>query len=103
MFINAKGALICAILPLGLLTSGCTGLGEAGSNQVVAGNWPAATADFNQDYTNHPEHPITQFNMGASYHHDGSVDRADSMFSEAVISGRGYTPDGTLEPIKGDT
>jgi hypothetical protein len=101
---SAKGALICAVLPIGLMASGCSGIGEAGVNHVVAGNWPAATEDFSHDYADHPAHPIAQFNMGASYHHDGATDKADTMFSEAVVSGKGYVPDGTLEPKSaGDT
>jgi hypothetical protein len=97
--LSAKGALICAVLPLGLLTSGCsTGMGAAGVHDVVAGNWTAAKEDFNEDYRNDPEHPIAVFNMGTAYHHDGDIDKADSMFSEAVQRGRGYEPDITLEP-----
>jgi hypothetical protein len=90
---------MCAIFPIGLMTSGCTGgLGSAGFHEVVAGNWTAAKQDFSEDYTNHPEHPIAVFNMGAAYHHDGDVGKADSMFSDAVQRGKGYVPDDTLEP-----
>jgi hypothetical protein len=96
--LSAKGALICAVLPIALAASGCSGIGEAGSHQVVAGNWPAAKADFNEDYANHPGHPIAMFNIGATYHHDGDINKADSMFSETVQKGKGYVPDGTLEP-----
>lgn len=96
--LSAKGALLCAVLPLALATSGCSGIGEAGFHNVVAGNWSAARENFSEDYQNHPEHPIAVFNMGATYHHDGDVNKADSMFSEAVQRGRGYVPDGTLEP-----
>ena len=100
----AKGALLCAMLPLGLVVSGCTtagdnsGIGLAGVHQVVAGNWDAAKDDFNQDYSGHPDHPIAVFNMGATYHHDGDVNKADTLFSEAVIRGKGYVPYVTLEP-----
>ncbi|HET7086214.1 MAG TPA: hypothetical protein VFI23_15670 [Rhizomicrobium sp.] len=96
--LSAKGAVICAMLPLCLPLAACNGIGEAGSHEVVAGNWDAAKADFNEDFTHHPEHPIAVFNMGATYHHDGDVNKADSMFSEAVQKGKGYVPDGTLEP-----
>jgi tetratricopeptide (TPR) repeat protein len=95
---SPKGALICAMLPIGLLASGCSGMGQAGFHNVVAGNWPAAKEDFTEDYTNHPEHPIAIFNMGATYHHDGDLDKADTMFSEAVERGKGYMPDKSLEP-----
>jgi hypothetical protein len=90
--------LICAVLPLAFGVTGCMGIGEAGSHEVVAGNWPAAKADFSADYASHPEHPIAVFNIGATYHHDGDIAKADSMFSEAVQRGKGYVPDGTLEP-----
>jgi hypothetical protein len=98
-----KGALLCAALPLGLMTGGCAsmgfgGMGEAGVHQVQAGNWPAAKADFNEDYRSDPQHPIAVFNMGASYHHDGDVDKADGMFHEAVERGKTHIPDITLEP-----
>jgi hypothetical protein len=95
----AKGALICAVLPIGLAASGCSmGIGQAGSKQVVAGNWGAAKADFHADYAAYPEHPIAVFNMGATDHHDGDISHADTLFSEAVQRGKGYVPDGTLEP-----
>jgi hypothetical protein len=99
--LSARGALLCAVLPLGLMTSGCGslgGIGNAGVHDVVAGNWTAAKEDFNEDYRDHPQHPIAVFNMGATYHHDGDVDKADNMFSEAVTRGKGYDPDITLEP-----
>jgi len=95
----AKGALICAVLPIGLAASGCSmGIGQAGSKQVTAGNWSAAKSDFHADYAAYPEHPIAVFNMGATDHHDGDVAKADTFFSEAVLRGKGYVPDGTLEP-----
>ena len=101
--LSAKGALICAVLPVGLLMSGCAvggidGIGYAGAHEVMAGNWTAAKTDFNEDYKDHPNHPIAVFNIGTAYHHDGAVGQADNMFSEAVIRGRGYEPDLTLEP-----
>jgi hypothetical protein len=100
----AKGALLCAVIPFGMLASGCAdpgdhkGIGYAGVHQVVAGNWDAAKGDFNQDYNGHPDHPIAVFNMGATYHHDGDINKADTLFSEAVVRGKGYMPDVTLEP-----
>jgi hypothetical protein len=101
---SVKGAMICAVLPMGLLMSGCGGIGSAGVDDVVAGNWTAAKEDFSEDYRDNPEHPIAVFNMGTAYHHDGDIARADTMFSEAAVRGKGYVPDGTLEPkSSGDT
>jgi hypothetical protein len=102
--LSARGALICAVLPIGLMAAGCSSnsseqpIGLAGVNAVVAGNWPVAKEDFNQDYSTHPEHPIAVFNKGTAYHYDGNVDQADTMFSEAVVRGNGFHPDLTLEP-----
>ena len=99
MFKFPKSAFVmCAVLPVGLMTSGCNGMGNAGFHEVVAGNWDAARADFSQDYSQAPNHPIAQFNMGATYHHDGDINKADNMFSEAVVNGRGYYADLSLEP-----
>lgn len=77
---------------------GLGGMGEAGVHDVVAGNWPAAKEDFNADYRSDPAHPIAVFNMGATYHHDGDIEKADGMFHEAVERGKTYIPDTTLEP-----
>jgi hypothetical protein len=99
--LSGKSALLCAVLPIGLLAAGCSsieGIGAEGFHHVVAGNWPAAKVNFEQDYREVPNHPVTQFNMGATYHHDGDINTADKMFSEAVISGRTYYPSETLEP-----
>lgn len=93
-----KCASLVALLPAGFLLAGCGGIGYDGLHEVVAGNWTAAKADFAEDYKNAPDHPIAQFNMGAAYHHDGDINRADNMFSQAVISGRKHFPDETLEP-----
>ncbi len=104
MFKNrTKIALLCATLPLGFLLAGCSGasdmgIGNAGVHDVVAGNWTAAKEDFNEDYSSHPQHPIAVFNMGTAYHHDGNIDKADSMFGEAVERGRDTRPPITLEP-----
>jgi hypothetical protein len=94
-----KGALICAALPVGLMTAGCSGIGEAGTHDVEAGNWSAAKVAFADDYQGNPDHPIAVFNMGTAYRHDGDINQASSMFSEAAVKGRGYVPDGTLEPV----
>jgi hypothetical protein len=97
----AKFALISAALPVALFAAGCSsieGMGAEGFHEVVAGNWPAAKADFAEDYKYNPQHPIAQFNIGTAYHHDGDVNGADRMFSEAVISGRTYYPSASLEP-----
>jgi hypothetical protein len=96
-----RSALICAVLPLGLLATGCTvfeGIGAEGFHEAKAGNWQAAKADFQEDYTDAPNHPVAQFNIGTAYHHDGDVTAADRMFSEAVISGKTYYPSASLEP-----
>jgi hypothetical protein len=100
--ISMRGAAICAVLPFGLLTSGC--VGYAGVHQVMAGNWTAAKADFSDDYRDYPGHPIAIFNMGTAYRHDGDINKSTPLFSEAAVAGKGYVPDGTLEPISsGDT
>ena len=96
-----RSALICALLPISLLVTGCSSLGGIGSegfHEVVAGNWPAAKANFEQDYKNSPDHPVAQFNIGTAHHHDGDINAADKMFSQAVISGRTYYPSASLEP-----
>jgi hypothetical protein len=94
-----KGALLCAVIPAGLMMAGCsTGMGEAGLHEAAAGNWTAANADFASDYQKDPAHPIAVFNMGASYHHDGNVEKADSMFHEAVDRGKTNVPDLSIEP-----
>jgi hypothetical protein len=100
----SKYALLCAVLPLGLIASGCTagrdapGIGLNGVNEVASGDWNAARASFNADYATYGEHPIAVFNKGVTIHHDGDVDKADTFFSEAVVRGQGYHPDLTLEP-----
>ncbi len=97
-------ALIFAALPFGLMLTGCgtasdaPGIGLNGVNEVVAGNWDAARSDFHSDYANYSGHPIAVFNEGVTIHHDGDIDRADTLFSEAVVRGQGYHPDLTLEP-----
>ena len=98
---SSRYALICAALPIGLLAAGCSaigGIGSEGFHEVVAGNWPAAKADFEADYRSAPDHPVAQFNIGTALHHDGDIAAADRMFSQAVISGREYYPSASLEP-----
>ena len=96
-----KGALACAVLPLGLLLSGCGsfgGMGHEGFEAAKAGDWQTAKADFNEDYAKNPQHPIAVFNMGDTYHHDGDLRQADAKFSDAVSIGKKYTPTDFLEP-----
>ncbi|MBV9549699.1 MAG: hypothetical protein JO256_08525 [Alphaproteobacteria bacterium] len=76
-------------------------IGYAGIQQVAAGNWTAARASFDADYNTYSGHPIAVFNKGVTYHHDGNIDSADTLFSEAVVRGKGYHPDITLEPEGG--
>src|SRR4051812_36892929 len=103
MFNIIKPATLAfAVLPLGLLASGCAvftgnGIGMAGVHHVEAGNWPAAKVDFANDYSEHPEHPIAVFNVGDSYHHDGNLVQADLTFSHAAAIGKAYHPDVFLE------
>lgn len=99
--LSARGAVIAAVLPMGLFAAGCStnGIGEAGFHDVVAGNWSAAKVNFAEDYQRYPDHPIAVFNMGATHHHDGSINQADVMFSEAVTRGKGFVPDASLEPV----
>src|SRR5579862_6719064 len=95
----SKGALACAVLPIGLLVSGCSmGMGEAGVAEVKQGNWQAAREDFASDYKKDPSHPIAVFNMGDTYHHDGNLQDADAKFGDAVTIGKAYHPDLFLEP-----
>jgi hypothetical protein len=104
---SSKATLILAALPIALFTSGCAGgglseafggMGEAGFHDVQAGNWDGARVEFARDYQTHPEHPVAVFNMGVTYRHDGDVAKADTLFSDAVIKGKGHVPDDTLEP-----
>jgi hypothetical protein len=99
--LSGRSAVICALLPIGLLATGCSsleGIGSEGFHEVVAGNWTAAKVDFQQDFKYAPDHPVAQFNIGTAYHHDGDINTADRMFSQAVISGRTYYPSASLEP-----
>jgi hypothetical protein len=96
----AKGALICAVLPIGLLASGCSwglGLGNPGYGEFAAGNYEQSKVDFANDFQRYPDNPLTNFNMGATYHQEGNVPRADVMYSEAAASGKDYQPSNFLE------
>ncbi len=101
---SSKTTLILAALPIALMTSACSsggmfgGMGEAGFHDVQAGNWDGARVEFARDYQNYPQHPVAVFNMGVTYHHDGDTAKADTLFSDAVIKGKGHVPDDTLEP-----
>ena len=97
---SSKVTFFFLVLPLGLFTAGCGGMGvgAAGVHDVIAGNWDRARIDFTRDYQDKPEHPIAVFNMGVTHQHDGNIGKADTLFSEAAVRGKGYVPDGTLEP-----
>ena len=75
------------------------GVGTAGVNDVIAGNWDGARIEFNRDYQDKPEHPIAVFNLGVTHQHDGDIGKADALFSEAAVRGKGYVPHRTLEPL----
>jgi len=98
---SSKVTFFFLVLPLGLSTAGCSGMGvgAAGFRDVVAGNWDRARIEFTRDYQDKPEHPIAVFNMGVTHQHDGNIGRADTLFSEAAVRGKGYVPDATLEPL----
>ncbi|HWX90836.1 MAG TPA: hypothetical protein VNY75_11050 [Rhizomicrobium sp.] len=108
----AKSALICAVLPIALFASGCMvaghsgsdtavssnpGLGEEGFEAFAAGHYSESKAEFVNDYRNHGGSPLTQFNMGATYHHDGDIKQADGMYSQAAADGKDYRPSRFLE------
>jgi hypothetical protein len=97
---SSKAAFLFLVLPLGLCTAGCSGMGvgEAGVHDVIAGNWDKARIDFSRDYQEKPDHPIAVFNMGVTHQHDGNMGTAYSLYSEAALRGKGYVPDNTLEP-----
>jgi hypothetical protein len=99
---SSKITFLSLVLPLGLLAAGCSGMrgvGGAGFEDVVAGNWDGARVEFNRDYQDKPMHPIAVFNLGVTHQHDGDIGKADALFSEAAVRGKGYVPDGTLEPL----
>ena len=98
---SSKVTFFFLVLPLGLSTAGCSGMGvgAAGVHDVMAGNWDRARIEFARDYQDKPEHPIAVFNLGVTHQHDGDIGKADALFSEAAVRGKGYVPDGTLEPL----
>ena len=98
---SSKVTFFFLVLPLGLSTAGCSGMGvgAAGFNDVLAGNWDRARIEFARDYQDKPEHPIAVFNMGVTHQHDGNSGTAYTLYSEAAVRGKGYVPDATLEPL----
>jgi hypothetical protein len=107
-----KGALICAMLPIGLFAAGCAmssghetntavssnpGLGQEGFEAFAAGDYSKSKVEFTNDYRDHSGSPLTQFNMGATYHKDGDIKKADGMYSQAAANGKDYRPSRFLE------
>jgi TolA-binding protein len=95
-----RGALICTVIPIGLLASGCAvleGEGHPGYDEFKAGNYQQARADFQEDISERPGSPIAQFNMGDSYHQGGDVGQADGMFHQVAADGKNFAPDEILE------
>jgi tetratricopeptide (TPR) repeat protein len=95
-----RGILIGVVLPLGLLAGGCADLrpiGQPGYDEFKAGNYEKANFHFRRDMDNYPNSTIAQFNMGASYHHDGATDKADGMFHTVAADGKDFVPDKVLE------
>ena len=95
-----KGALICAVLPLGLLAGGCADLrpiGQPGYDEFKAGNYEKANVNFRRDIDHYPDSTIAQFNMGASYHQGGDTEKADGMFHTVAADGKAFVPDKVLE------
>jgi hypothetical protein len=94
-----KGALICAILPIGFLSAGCSlmGEGDPGYGEFKRGDYAQAKTDFTHDINNRPNSPVAQFNIGDSYRQEGDNTRADGMFRQAAADGKDTTPDNILE------
>lgn len=95
-----KGALICAILPIGILAAGCSsimGEGYDGYHEFKDGNYAQAKVDFTRDITDRPNSPIAQFNIGDSYRQEGNNGRANGMFHQAAADGKSSVPDMILE------
>lgn len=95
-----RGALICAVLPLGLLAGGCADLrpiGQPGYDEYKAGNYEKANVSFRRDMDRYPDSTIAQFNMGDSYHHEGDSGKADGMFHQVAADGKAFVPDKVLE------
>ena len=96
----AKGALICAILPIGFLTAGCSilgGEGNPGYGEFKRGDYAQAKIDFTDDINNRPNSAIAQFNIGDSYRQEGDNKRANGMFHQAAADGKHRVPDNILE------
>jgi tetratricopeptide (TPR) repeat protein len=94
-----RGALICAVLPLGLL-AGCADLrpiGQPGYDEFKAGDYQKADVHFRRDMDRYPDSTIAQFNMGDAYHHDGDTGKADGMFHTVAADGKAFVPDKVLE------
>jgi hypothetical protein len=86
-----KGALICAILPIGFFASGCSsmmGEGYSGYHEFKNGNYAQAKSDFTDDITDRPHSAIAQFNIGDSYRQEGNNTRANGMFHQAAAEGK---------------
>lgn len=95
-----RGALICAVLPLGLLAAGCAELrpiGQPGYDEFKAGDYQHAEADFQRDIDKHPDSIVAQFNMGDSYRQEGDGGKADGMFHQVAADGKDFVPDKVLE------
>src|SRR5580692_4136757 len=96
-----KGALICAILPIGFLGAGCSliagGEGNPGYGEFRRGDYAQAKVDFTHDIDNRPNSSVAQFNIGDSYRQEGDNARADGMFHQAAADGRDRRPDKFLE------
>lgn len=94
-----KSALICAVLPIGLLAGGCSSAGEGypGYEHFAAGHYAEAKADFTTDMNDRPNSPYSQFNIGDSYRQEGDNARANGMFHQAAASGYDIHPDRALE------
>lgn len=96
----SRGTLICAVLPLGLLTAGCADLrpiGQPGYDQAQAGDYQRANASFRRDMERYPDSTIAQFNMGDAYHHDGDTGKADGMYHQVAADGKDFVADKVLE------
>jgi hypothetical protein len=96
----AKGALICAVIPIGFLASGCAvleGEGHPGYDEFARGNYQQAKIDFTNDIKDRPDSPIAQFNMGDSYRQEGDSGKADNMFHAVAADGKNFAPDNILE------
>ena len=96
-----KGALICAILPIGFLGAGCSliagGEGNPGYGEFRRGDYAQAKVDFTHDIDNRPNSSVAQFNIGDSYRQEGDNARADGMFHQAAADGKNTVPDNILE------